>query len=126
MLLNTIFIICIYLSIYISIYICENNNQNLRGNKCMNITVKTGINMITNINLNVSLNRTYEMKNIHKYKNKIYSDNKECIIYYEDYVKQFHNNISFIDYLEYWIIDQETLDELTDKVCNYIFIKYIK
>lgn len=56
-----------------------------------------------------------------------------CVEYYDKYVTNINNennnktkNISFKEYLEYWWNLNETKEELLDRICKYIMIKYPK
>lgn len=55
---------------------------------------------------------------------------KECHLYYLKYVqpKQNKNNyiVSFNEYVEYWLIDNESNEIIYDYVCQYIYHNYSK
>ena len=54
----------------------------------------------------------------------------KCLNHYSKYVQPSHNNdnnnITFSEYLEYWWNLEESEEELTNRVCNYIYEKYPK
>jgi hypothetical protein len=55
-----------------------------------------------------------------------------CIQHYNEYVKpkqtnnQLNENVSFQDYLEYWWNLEESEEELLDRICKYITMKFPK
>lgn len=63
-----------------------------------------------------------------KYSSEYKSDIK-CYLHYVKYVQPSQNKndyvVTFDDYLEYWSYgEDETKDELYQRVCNYIYDKY--
>lgn len=80
--------------------------------------------LIITLSLKNSFNINYDIK-----RNKN-SNIQKCYSYYLKYVQSIQNKnnytVSFNEYVEYWLINNETNDIIYEIVCKYIYENYPK